>query len=498
MAYINLRKLAFEAFDNIKAKEFNEAEKKLNYLLNIDHQNPILFYYLGCLYNEKQMLAMAVMAFDRAISLQNNFDVALNNAGAVYRSLGNNLKAREYFLKASDIAKGSNYAASCDNDTERAKRNLADYLCNYGSTWVGSGEPQKCIDMINKGLEVWHELPNGMWNQGLAYLELGNYEKGFYGYEFGDRCMPEKDRSYHGKPMSTPMWDGTEGQTVVVYGEQGLGDEIMFASILPDMMKKANVILECHPRLMSLFRRSFPEIPIYGTRKNTVVHWLVNHKIDAKLPIGSLGKHFRKKAEDFPGTPYIKCDEKLSQKMLNKLNGLDKEKRLPKIGISWKGGIDATNKKVRCIPLDELKPLFELDAHFISLQYHNNAQHEVDVFNEQTGNFIYHWQDIVDDYDQTAALLPHLDLIISVPQSVVHLAGSMGIKTWQLCPKQALWQMGVYGKDAPWYKSVKNFWQSKSGDWSNVITSVILQLKKEGFIVNADNRELSRAEQETA
>jgi hypothetical protein len=168
--------------------------------------------------------------------------------------------------------------------------------------------------------------------------------------------------------------------------------------------------------------------------------------------------------------------------MADKCQSLDVDGRKPKIGISWKGGISITNKLPRCIPLETLKPLFALDADFISLQYHVNAQHEVDVFNESMGEtIINHWQDVVDDYDLTAGLLENLDLVISVPQSIVHLAGAMGVNTIQLCPKQGLWQMGVYGQNAPWYESVQNFWQPVDGDWKTVVANVVNLLEHEGY-----------------
>ncbi len=127
-------------------------------------------------------------------------------------------------------------------------------------------------------------------------------------------------------------------------------------------------------------------------------------------------------------------------------------------------------------------PLFGLDCDFISLQYHNNARAEVDIFHESLGyEVITHWQDVVDDYDLTAGLLTQLDYVVSVPQSVVHLAGSLGVATLQLCPKSALWQMGVYKQNAPWYKCVKNIWQEVDGKWADVIDKLVLELKSKGI-----------------
>lgn len=475
--YVNLQDMAIEAFRHIEKKEFESAERKLTYLLDAEPNSSVLYYFLGCLYLSQKKYAFSAMAYEKSVALDPKFDQSHNNLSTAYRQLGNIDKCRAHFQKAIEIARAPDYKVKAE-DPDRAKRSLADYIANYGSTFVAKGVPQQAIKIINEALQIYPELPNAMWNRGLAYLELGEWKKGFADYDMGERIGPEHERHYHGAVKNTPCWDGTKGQTIVVYGEQGIGDEIMFASMLPDVMKDADVILEAHPRLCDMFRVNFPNTPVYGTRKSPKSMWPANHKIDAKIAIGSLGKIYRKKDEDFPGTPYMVPDPKYKALMKAKLDALGDK---PKIGLSWKGGIGVTNKAVRTIDPKQFLPLFEFDADFISLQYHKNAQAEVDKFNEATGKEIMHWQDVIDDYDLTAGLITNLDLIISVPQSVVHLAGAMGVKTFQLCPIDALWQMGVYGKDAPWYKCVRNIWQPKRGDYDTPIKRVVDLIKEKGI-----------------
>lgn len=488
MAYVNLKELSFEAFSHIEKHEFQQAENKLSYLLNIYPNDPVLIYYLGCLFLESKRYGMAIVAYERCLTLSPDFDECLNNMSTAYRQCGDIETCIKYFRKAIEIARTPEYKARF-KEPSLADRNLSDYLGNLGSCFIARGQPNHAMQYFDEALKLNPGSQNVLWNQGLAYLELGDYEKGFIGYDCGERVSPEKERSYHGGAASTPWWPGRgtktktgDKPTVVVYGEQGIGDEIMFASIIPDMMKEANVILECHPRLMDIFRQTWPELTIYGTRKAIEVNWAKNEKIDYKIAIGSLAKHFRKKKEDFPGTPFLKANPKLVEKMREKCNMLDNNRRKPKIGISWKGGIGITNKAPRCIPLETLQQLTHFDADFISLQYHNNAQHEVDVFNEQIGaTVIHHWQDVVDDYDLTAALLMNLNLVISVPQSVVHLAGALGVQTIQMCPVEALWQMGPYKENMPWYNSVQNFWQLEKGNWGQVVEHVFQSMERDGY-----------------
>lgn len=480
MAYINIDEESRRVVEFIKDEKYTEAECITNELLAFEPENPSLYYYMGSVFTKQKKYAMAKICFEKALSLDDKLDLVYNALCVVMRPMGLLKEMREMLLKAIKHCTPE-YCRNRYGKDYPYKEAMSTYYANLGSSYVAGGTPREAVRQLEKSLEFNPNSSPAKWNLGLAQLELGDYANGFKNYEFGERTDKFHERSYAGKPEipnSTPLWDGTKGQTVVVYGEQGIGDELMFASIIPDIAKDVNLIFETHPRLMEIFRNSFPEMTIYGTRKSQKIEWAKNYKIDAKLAIGSLGKFYRNKKEDFPGIPYLKANANLLFAMQDKIKSLGSK---PKIGLSWKGGIGLTNKKVRSIKLQALLPLFDFDADFISLQYHCNAQTEIDKFQEATGKVIHHWQPEVDDYDLTAALVSNLDLVISVPQSVVHLAGGLGVKTWQLCPLRALWQMGTYDEDMPWYDSVKNFWQSSDGDWDSVVKKVVEQLKKEGF-----------------
>lgn len=497
MAYENLQGIAVEAFHHIENKEYSKAEKKISYLLDINPKESILYYYLGCLYIGREQWAMAAMAYEKALEGQPAFDECINNMATAYRHLGDMEACITCFTQAVQIASTPDYLAKCGNDKAKADRNLADYWGNLGSCYVGRGNPKQAIEYLSKSLEILPNTPNAMWNIGLAYLESGIYDKGFDGYSYNILQKDAKTRNFHAPHGTTPVWSGPiAGQkpTVVVYGEQGIGDEIMFASMLTEMTKDANVIMEAHPRLLEMFRHSFKDVTIYGTRKAIEISWLKHHNVDAQIPLSQLGQFYRRSKEAFLGTPYLNIQQKYIDKAAAKLVTLDTNGRKPKIGISWKGGVGSTNKPVRTIPLTDLLPILKnREYDFISLQYHSNARAEVDAFNEAQGEeLITHWQDIVDDYDLTAGLLVNLDLVISVPQSVIHLAGALGVPTIQMCPKQGLWQMGPYGEDAPWYKSVTNRWQLEDGNWSTVVADVVMELEHKRDLLNANHGRVSK------
>ena len=442
-------------------EDFTEAEDIFNGLLNLDREAPALLLGIAGVFARKKYNALAIILLKYLLEKNLDMSDAWNNLGCLYRADRINLpESIEAFKKALEFSQ-------TDKDKAIA-------LGNLGSCYVAHSEAKKAIEYLSQAIKLDDTNPHTFWNRSLAYLELGDYMAGWQDYESGVRTTDRMDRNYHNE--GTPKWDGETGKTVVVYGEQGIGDEIMFASILPDMMKDCRVILDAHPRLYQLFRNSFPGIPVYGTRKDSSLHWAQFHQIDARIPIGSLGKFYRHKKENFPGVPFLKADKKITDKYIAKLAMLGEK---IKIGISWKGGTKETNMHERNIKLEQWLPLFKaIDADFISLQYHADAQEQLDKFEKQHNIHIHHWQDTIDDYDETAGLVSLLDYIVSVPQSVVHLAGALGANTIQLTPKHAMWQMGVYGEDMPWYKSVKNIWQDESCTWEPVIKQATEELCK--------------------
>lgn len=464
----------------IKKGDFNAANETFNVLLNNDLDSDTIIFNLASCASKKNHLGVAIILYKHLLTIKPNISEAYNNMGCIYKNLEIMNKAEQCFRKAIEIDEGRIKKENDPSKKQELKINIADFYSNLASLFVADGTPLKAIELCDKGLKH-HDARVLHWNKSLALLEKGDYENGFQEYEYGFRMKGDVadkqdrvDRNYH--KDGTPAWDGTKGKWVVVYGEQGIGDEIMFASMVPDIMKDCNVILDVHPRLADLFRNSFPNTPVFGTRKVKDIPWADFGTIDYKLSIGSLGKFYRKKKEDFPGTPYIKADDKLVEKYHEKLKSLGRKLN---VGISWRGGTKKTNRSTRYIKLDLLKPLLSLDANFISLQYNKDSRKDVDVFMEKNPDIaLHHWQDVLDDYDETAGLVANLDVIFSVPQSVVHLAGAMGVETYQLTPKKAMWQMGPYGEDMPWYSCVKNIWQGNDCKWEPVVDKASKILKE--------------------
>lgn len=447
--------------------ELDTVFQDLNALLETafieqDQNIETLFFTIGNCLHKMNNNVMAIEAFKKCIEIRPTFLEAINNLAYVYKKLNFADEAREYFKRVIDIVESPEYNDPVD-DLSRSE-----YYTNYGSMFVCAGDPKKAIELFNKAESINPKNIMNKYNRGLAQLELGDYENGFIGYDLGDRIDRIRERHY-GYP-NLPIWDGTKGKKLVVIGEQGIGDELMFGTILHDLMQDCEIVLDCHPRLADMFRRSFPQLDVYGTRKDPHDQWGTRYQLDAKVLIGSLCKYYRKKESDFKHNPYLIVHEKWNERYGKILESMGNK---PKIGISWRGGTKQTGRNHRYIEMKKLLPLLRLDCDFISLQYDPGILGEVEEFNRDNGVYIHHWPDMLEDYEKTAGLVNNLDLIISVPQSVIHLAGAIGAPlTWQLAPYKTLWQVGVHNHDAPWYSNVINYWQDSSCEWDSVINRV--------------------------
>jgi hypothetical protein len=149
-----------------------------------------------------------------------------------------------------------------------------------------------------------------------------------------------------------------------------------------------------------------------------------------------------------------------------------------KVGISWRGGIARTGQSERSIALDQLLPsLSGPNVHFISLQY-TDCQEELATLHRQCGIDMHHWQDALDDYDETAALVKALDLVVSVCTAVIHLSGALGQRVWIMAPLVPEWRYGLQGETMPWYPSARVFRQTQRGYWAPVIEKVASELER--------------------
>ena len=425
--------------------KFEEAEKLYVQLLEQNHDNAGLMATLGSLYIQTHRIGLGIHFLEAAIKGGLKQTDVLTNLGIGYKRAGQTKKAREYFDESIKI--------------EPSPESLA----NYSGLLIESGQGAKCIEMCEQAIKEKPELPVAHWNLALCLLGEGSWAKGWDEHEWGLKVHGiREDREV----LSVPVWDGKSPGTVLIYGEQGIGDEIMFASMLPDVLKTNKVVFECFPRLENLFKKSFPEVTFYGTRESKSVEWAHKHKIDYRIPVGSLGQFYRRSDDSFPGTPYLTAES------------LPKGEKF-RVGISWKGGGYKLGRVLkRSIPLTWWKPILDTpNVEFVSLQYGDGREEEVGVMEALGYNIKMMDEANAFDYYETAKLVKSCDLVISICTSVVHLAGALGVPCWVMTPKYPAWRYQNSGR-MPWYRSVRLYRspETEAIGWPPVIARVCMDL----------------------
>ncbi len=409
-------------------------------LLDKNRNDSLALFLLGQIYAEAERFGMAYMVFDRVTRLRPEKAEGWNNLGMCCEGLKDHKESMGHFQKAWSLEKKPAYAS------------------NIGNVHLSRQEYSNAISWARKALAIDAACVSAKAVLAMSSLATGDWATGWDNYEasLGGKFRKEVQYQEEGR------WTGAKGQTVVVYGEQGLGDEVMYSSCVPDIAKDATVILECDKRLESLFRRSFPGIEVHGTRREAAP-WLEGKKIDARCSIGTLPKHYRRSREDFPGTPYLKADP---DRVLQWRALFDSWGKRPRIGLCWTGGSKHNKPEARAIGLEAFRPLIEgMDADFVSLQY-NDPSAEIAA----TGLPVRRFKRAAEsaDYDDTAGLVGALDMVIGVHTSAHHLAGALGVPGVILVPTQTLW---LYESDFPWYASARLVRQK--GTWKQTIEGLL-------------------------
>ena len=509
-----------------QVEKYDLAINLINQAIEIDNRQPIFFHNLGLVLKDRGDLEGAIRVYQQVVRANPKDSEAYNNLGNVLQENKRFEESITAYRKAIEI--NSNFADAHSNlgvalvKQERFEEgivayrkaieinsNFADAYYNLGNALQKKGDVRDAIQAYHKVLEIDPNYAEAYNNLGVLAQEEGQMEDALKYYQCAIKVNPnyaEAHRHYgmallltgdflHGwkehewrwrrhnisyqkKSFSQPWWDGSilERKTILVWTEQGVGDEIMFASMLDDLLQmNANILVECEPRLVPLFQRSFSQIQFFP-RENPSNPKLLNPNIDYQIPVGSLGQWLRQDESCFrkPQPSYLlACSDKVS-KLRRKYQVLAKDKLL--IGISWK----STNQRVGKIKSTSLKNwttiLSQPNCYFINLQY---GDVDAEIKQYTSGSTIYIDKEInsLMSLDDFTAQVSALDLIISTSNTTVHVAGALGKDVWTLIPYISDWKWMLTREDTPWYPTMKIFRQSKIGDWEGVFLRVNQALK---------------------
>lgn len=446
----------------LKRNDLKAALDLLEAAVHADARRPLFHCTLGTARFQSGDAQSALNAFHAAIQLQADNSLAWDGLGVALRKLD----------RIDEAIAALRQAHKLDRSSRSISRNLAHAL-------IDVGQLEESESIYSRLLEDDPLDPDVAIQRGIVRLTRGDFHGwGEYAWNHWSKEWMKID-----PPVLVPLpqWDGEplQQQGLMLYGEQGIGDEIMFASLAPMAAARATrTVLLCAPRLVPLFSRSFPAIaiasrPLSGEPALLGPDTGCHVRCSLSRVPGVLGV----RREDFTGAAYLRADPDAVRDWQRRLAGLGDGL---KVGISWRGGNTDSVRAKRSLALDSFEPLFAIPGvRFINVQYGNHAE-EIAAFNQKATQPLHSFADIdpMRDMDGLAALLCALDLVISVDNSTVHLAGALGVRTWMLCPFSANWRWTQQGEETFWYNSVRLFRQDTvSNSWSPVIDRIAEALR---------------------
>lgn len=345
---------------------------------------------------------------------------------------------------------------------------------NLGLSLQEQGRFDEAIEHYERQLLRQPRVLEYRWNRGLVNLIRGNFGAGWPDYELR-KSRPDAG-GVHEK-FTLPDWDGSplRGRSVLIYGEQGIGDEIMFASCLPDVIAQAgSCVIECDARLESLYRRSFPQARIAARTGGRERDWRATYPdLEVQCAIASLPRFLRRSESDFPAHGgYLVADGAASARWGARLEAFG---NAPRVGISWRGGTLRTRGALRSLALADLGELFDLEGiSFVVLQRGLTDEERAEIAARKSVIV----PESVADLDELAALVRSLGLVISVPTTTVHVAGALGQPVWILLTRSPEWRYLWQGDRMPWYPTATLLRQARGGGWRDVVRETFARLQE--------------------
>ena len=491
-----------EAYNNlgtvfIDQGRIDDAIETYQQAIRIQPDHGEAYYNLGNAFHSQARLEEAVQSYHQAIQIQPNRLEAYNNLGVALTDQGKLEESIQIYQKTLEIqpncADAYNNLGNVLREQGRLKEsiqtyqktleiqpNCADAYSNLGIALKEQGRLKESIQAYQKAIYIQAGSAAAHNNFGQILLLLGDFQEGWREYEWRLKCddiNPEK------RTFPQPSWDGTnlDDKTILIWAEQGIGDEIMFTSILPNLSQMTEkIIIECDQRLTPLFQRSFPQIQ-FVSRANPPHPCLLDKNIDYQMPIGSLGQWFRTNEKSFLSgqDSYLHACPKKVLQMKRKYQQLADGKLL--VGISWKStGINQRRASLKSTVLKDWTSILSgKNCFFMSLQY-GDVKAEINTFTNQTETPIYQDKEIdsFQSLDDFAAQVAALDLVISTSNTTVHMAGALGKQVWTLLPYIPDWRWMLDREDTPWYSSMRLFRQNETRDWSGVFSQVRSELEQ--------------------
>jgi len=467
----------FEAYNNlgivfVKQKKKEEAYRSFEKCIEINPNFADAYNNMGGAIDEfDEDVERSIRYFKYALEKNPKYEDAAHNLGSAYSKIMKFDESFKYLFLATEI--DPNFSMAWNT---------------IGITYYKMGNFQKAEGFYNKAINLDQNNTEAHFNLGVQLLRTGNYENGW------------KEREIHRikkgflldfkNPRS--RWKGEQVKgTLLVYREQGVGDEILFLSMFYDIIKFAdNIILEVDVRLKKLLQNfldkhevkkvTFLDYDTSSLNKDTISNPYKNIKFKKQISIGSMGMYLRSKKSDFLTAkhPYLYVNSNVMPKF--KLRDLVKEKKKLSVGFSWK----TLNQKEnwRNLPICTIEQFLNKnpDIAFINLQFGYNQYDEI-TFKNFKNFYSFSKLDLKNDLYSVAEVINQLDLVLTIQNAIGHLSCALGKKTYVLLSifPRLNWGLQDEGNVSDWYPTAKVFRQAKYGIWNDLENKVLDSLDKE-------------------
>ena len=460
---IDLDNQNFGAYNNLgnlfsKLNNYDSAISCFNKAISVNPNHSPSYNNRGLLHHKNGDLGEALVDFKKAISLNSSSVEALDNLGITLIELNQFKEAILIFNKAIDINPHYHQA-----------------FYNRGNALKSLNKFEECLSNYEQAIKINPDFANAHWNKSLALLSNNQFNLGWDLFGWRWKCENHNSSFYKTEKPYLENLNINRNSTILVWSEQGVGDQVLFASILNDFfLLFPNTYVELDSRLITFFERSMPNYKFLDRSIGIPIDF------DFHISICDLGKFLRRSSNDFSylNKGYLIPDTLKSDKLKHELI---KDKVLL-CGISWQ----SKNKKYgngKSISLESLLPILSLrDISFVSLQY-GDVEKEISEFNIKYDVAIQECKAVDNflDLDSHASLIEACDFVITVSNTTAHIAGAIGKDTFLVCPSTTsafwYWCNQDLGKSM-WYPSISIHTENDSYDLNNLINSISEILKR--------------------
>jgi tetratricopeptide (TPR) repeat protein len=495
-----------------RQQRFDEAIKSYDRAVTLDNERADIWYRMGEILKQQKRNDEAILSFDQALKVKPDYREAANASGLLQLEAKRYEEALARFATSAEIdpddAGAFNFLSCCQwpmrryDDAlanarkayelapenpeitknvglilqrfdrqeealpwfEKALALRADFpsaLDDRATTLFALRRIDEAFASIDRAVALNPESPDHRWNRSLLQLLVGNFDEGWQGREWGRKSALV---SFVDRQFEQPPWFGEQpiaGKTILLHSDEGLGDTIQYSRYAAMVANLgARVILEVQAPLQALLTGL--EGVSLCLPKNAELP-----EFDLHCPIGGLPLAFKTRLETIPASrSYLPpVPEARLSAWRDRLGAHDR----PRIGLVWSGNPLHTNDRNRSMSLRQMSAIFDDRARFYSLQKDPRREDRAAL---QERSDVIDLTEHLTDFVETAALISHLDLVVTVDTSVAHLAASLGRPTWILLPHTPDYRWLLDRDDSPWYPSMRLFRQDERRSYDSALDRV--------------------------